>query len=192
MANSPLVKEADQKAAAAEARARGEHKAATWPTVDIATQYAYLAKYNNWDVYFRNFLANNFTGGLNLRIPIFNSVQKAKAEQADADAMIARKQADLTRNQVGENTLKLQRSLRQLSAARDVARLEWKVAQGELEAVTGRMDTGAANSRDQANARLDVDNKHAAYLDAEFELCRAELQLLKTTGELENWAIPPH
>ncbi len=192
VANSPLVKEADQKAAAAEARARGEHKAATWPTVDIATQYAYLAKYNNWDVYFRNFLANNFTGGLNLRIPIFNSVQKAKAEQADADAMIARKQADLTRNQVGENTLKLQRSLRQLSAARDVARLEWKVAQGELEAVTGRMDTGAANSRDQANARLDVDDKHAAYLDAEFELCRAELQLLKTTGELENWAIPPH
>jgi len=194
VANSPIVKEADQKAAAAEARARGEHKAATWPTADIAAQYAYLARYNNWENYFRTgtFLVNNFTGGLNIRIPILNSVQKAKAEEADADAMIARKQADLTRNQVGESALKLQRSLRQLTAARDVAKLEWEVAQGELEAVTGRMETGAANSRDQANARLDVDDKHAAYLDAEFELCRAELQLLKITGELENWAIPPH
>ena len=192
VANSPLVKEADQKAAAAEARARGEHKAVTWPTVDVATQYAYLAKYNNYDVYFRNFLANNFTGGLNIRIPVYNAVQKAKAEQADADAMMARKQADLTRNQVGENSLKLQRSLRQLAAARDVSRLEWEVAQGELEAVTGRMETGAANTRDQANARLNVDDKQAAYIDAEFELCRAELQLLQVTGELENWAIPPH
>jgi outer membrane protein len=192
--NSPLVKQADQKVAAAEARARGEHKAANWPTVDVATQYAYLAKYNNWDVYFRQgtFLANNFTGGLNIRIPVFNSVQKAKAEEADADAAMTRKQADLTRNQVGENALKLQRSLRRLTAARDVARLEWEVAQGELEAVTGRMGTGAANSRDQANARLDVDDKHAAYLDAEFDLSRAELQLLRATGELENWAIPRH
>ena len=118
-------------------------------------------------------------------------MQKAKAEEADADAMMARKQADLTRNQVSEETLKLQRSLRQLAAARDVAKLEWEVAQGQLEAVTARLQTGGANTRDEANARLDVDDKHAAYLDAEFELCRAELQLLRLTGELGNWAIPP-
>ncbi len=28
------------------------------------------------------------------------------------------------------------------------------------------------------------------YLDAEFEMTRAELQLLRLTGELENWAVP--
>jgi len=192
VANSPVVKQADQKVAAAEARAKGEHKAATTPTIDVATQYAYLAKYNNWSVFFVNNITNNFTGGLNVRFPIFNSVQKAKAAEADADAMMARKQADLTRNQVGEDALKLQRSLRQLAAARDVAKLEWEVAQGELESVTTRMGTGVANPRDQANARLDVDDKHAAYLDAEFALCKAELQLLRITGELEEWAIPPH
>ena len=191
VANSPVVKLAEQKVAAAEARAKGEHKAAVWPTVDVASQYAYLARYNNYDVYFRNFLPNNFTGGLNIRIPIYNPVQRAKAQEADGDAMIARKQAELTKNKVGEDTLKLQRSLRQLAAARDVAKLEWEVAQGELDAVTARAQTGAANPRDQENARLDMDDKHAAYLDAEFELSRAELQLLKLTGELENWAIPP-
>ena len=189
---SPAVKLADQKAEAAETRAQGEHKATRWPIVDVATQYAYLARFNNYEQYYKSYLANNFTGGLNIRIPIFNAIQKAKAEEADADAMIARKQADLTRNQVGEDTLKLQRSLRQLAAARDVAKLEWEVGQGELEAVTARAQMGSANPRDQENAHLDVDDKYAAYLDAEFELSRAELQLLKLTGELENWAIPPH
>ena len=53
-------------------------------------------------------------------------MQKAKAQEADADAQIAQKQVDLTKNKVSEDALKLQRSLRQLSAARDVAKLEWE------------------------------------------------------------------
>ena len=189
--NSLAVKMAEQKVAAAQARANGEHKAAVMPTIDLASQYAYLAKFNNYDLYYKNYTANNFSGGLNLRIPIFNSVQKAKAQEADADALIAKKQADLTKNQVSEDTLKLQRSLRQLSAARDVAKLEWEVSQGDLDAVKGKMQTGSANTRDEQIAELDTDDKHAGYLDSEFELSRTELQLLRLTGELENWAIPP-
>jgi len=188
--NSPTVKLAQQKAAAAEAAAKGEHKVML-PTIDLATQYAYLAKFNNYDLYYSHYLANNFSGGLNIRFPIFNSVQKAKAAAADADAMIAHKQADLTSNQVAEDTLKLQRSLRQLSAARDVAKLEWQVAQGDLEVVSSRNETGNSNPKELQNAQLEVDDKYAAYLDTELAFDRAELQLLRLTGELENWAIPP-
>ena len=189
--NSLAVRQAEQKVEAAKARARGEHKALKMPIIDLASQYAYLAKYNNYELYYRNYTANNFSGGLNLRFLLFNSVQKAKAEEADATALIAEKQVDLTKNQVSEEALKLQRSLRQLAAARDVARLEWEVAQGDLEGVKGRVDTGGANTRDQQNARLDAEDKHAAYFDAQLELSRAELQLLRLTGELEKWAIPP-
>ena len=188
--NSYPVKLAQQKAAAAQVRADGEHKAAVMPTVDLASQYAYLAKFNNYDLYYRNYTANNFSGGMNLRIPLFNSVQKAKAQEADADAMLAKKQAELTKDQVREDTLKLQRSLRQLSAARDVAKLEWEVSQGDLESVKSRVQTGEANTRDEQNGELDTDDKQAAYIDAEFELSRAELQLLRLTGQLESWAIP--
>ena len=189
--NSPAVKLAEKKAAAQAARAKGEHLATNWPIIDVATQYAYLARFNNYDQYYRKYQASNFAGGLNIRFPIFNSVQKAKAQEADAETLMAEKQTELTRNQVGEDALKLQRSLRQLSAARDVAKLEWKVSQGDLDAVQARLDTGNANTRDQQNAQLDVEDKYAAYLDAEFECDRAELQLLRLTGELENWAIPP-
>ena len=189
VANSPTVKLADQKAEAAAARAKGEHKA-TLPYADVATQYAYLARYNNYDQYFLNYNANNLAAGINIKFPFFNPVQKAHAAQADADAVVARKQAELTRNQVSEDTLKLQRSLRQLQAARDVSKLEWQVSQGDLDSAKARIQTGNANTRDVQMAELEVNDKYAAYLDAQFELTRAELQLLRLTGELENWAIP--
>ncbi len=61
--------------------------------------------------------------------------------------MIARKQVETTSNQVSENALKLQRSLRQLEAARDVAKLEWEVAKGDLEVVTAHAQTGTSNPK---------------------------------------------
>jgi outer membrane protein TolC len=187
--NSPVVKLAEQKAEAAAARAKGEHRA-NLPFADIASQYAYLARFNNYDQYFLNYNANNLAAGINIKFPFFNPVQKARAAQADADTVVARKQAELTRNQVSEDTLKLQRSLRQLQAARDVSKLEWQVSQGDLDSTNARIQTGNANTRDVQMAELEVNDKYAAYLDAEFELTRAELQLLRLTGELENWAIP--
>ncbi len=189
VANSPVVKLADQKVESAAARAKGEHRA-TLPYADLASQYAYLARFNNYDQYFLKYTSNNLAAGLNIKFPFLNPVQKAHAQQADADTIVARKQADLTRNEVSENALKLQRSLRQLQAARDVAKLEWQVSQGDLEGVRARIQTGAANTRDEQVSQLDVNDKYAAYLDTEFELARASLQLLRITGELENWAIP--
>ena len=189
VSNSPVVKLADQKVEAAAARAKGEHRA-TLPYADIASQYAYLARFNGYDQYFIKYTSNNLAAGLNIKFPFFNPVQKARAAQADADTIVARKQADLTRNQVSENALKLQRSLRQLQAARDVAKLEWQVSQGDLETVQARIQAGTGSTRDAQIAQLEVNDKYAAYLDAEFELTRAGLQLLRLTGELENWAVP--
>ena len=117
VANSPVVKLADQKVEAAAARAKGEHRA-TLPYADLASQYAYLARFNNYDQYFLKYTSNNLAAGLNIKFPFLNPVQKARAAQADADTIVARKQADLTRNDVSENALKLQRSLRQLAGGK--------------------------------------------------------------------------
>ena len=118
-------------------------------------------------------------------------MQKAKAQEADADATIAQKQVDLTKNQVSEDALKLQRSLRQLSAARDVAKLEWEVSQGDLEGVKAgcKPETPIRGTSRMPNSTPTTSTPPTS--TAEFELSRAELQLLRLTGELENWAIPP-
>ena len=186
--NSPVVKAADHKAQAEAFRARAEHK--QWlPTIDFAAQYARLAKFNNYDLYYLRYQADNAAIGLNIRFPFFNLSQHAVAEAADADAIKAKKQAELARNQVKEDTLKLQRSLVQLAAAAEVAKLEYEVANTGVDAAQGRVETGNATSRDVENARLDASDRYAAYLDAQLELEKAQMQLMRQTGELYDWSV---
>jgi hypothetical protein len=45
------------------------------------------------------------------------------------------------------------------------------------------------SARDVANAKLQVGDKYSQYVDTSFELDKARLQLLRATGELENWAL---
>jgi outer membrane protein TolC len=186
-ANSPVVKVADQRAEAEQFRARAEHK--QWlPTIDFAAQYARLTTYNNYDRYYLRYQPDNASIGVNIRFPIFNASQRATAEAADADVIKARKEADLARNQVREDTLKLQRSLAQLAAATEVAKLEYEIAITAVEAAQGRLDTGNATTRDVENARLDATDRHAAYLDAQLEMQKAQIQLLRQTGEIFDWS----
>ena len=191
VSNSLDVKLAEQKVAAAKARAQGEHKALIMPTVDLASQYAYLAKFNNYDLYYRNYTANNFSGGLNIRFPIFNSVQKAKAQEADADAH-NRPEASRPDQEQG------QRGRTEASALVAPAFGGARRGQTGVGGFARRSGSGQgpganrkANTRDQQNAELDTDDKHAAYLDAEFELSRAELAAAaayRRTGELGHSA----
>jgi outer membrane protein TolC len=186
-ANSPAVKAADQKAQAEEARARGEHK--QWlPTIDFAAQYARLTRFNNYDVYYNRYQPNNASIGLNIRWPIFSAPQRKAAEAADADALKAKAEAELARNQVTEETLRLQRTLAQLSAAVDVARLEYEVANTGVDAAQGRVETGNATARDVENARLEASDRYAAYLDAQLEYEKLQLQLMRMTGEIYDWS----
>jgi outer membrane protein TolC len=185
---SPAVKMADQQARAKEYRASGEHKQLL-PMIDLASQYAVLARFNNYDQFFQRFQRNNVTAGVEIRFPLLNFSQRAHAEAADAEALKARRQAEAVRHQVSTETLKLQRAVQQLAAARDVAKLEHQLALSDVDAAQARIDAGAATVRDQENARAAEHDKYAAYLDASFELQKAELQLLRATGELQNWAM---
>lgn len=189
IANSPAVKSADKKAAAEAARAKGEHKA--WlPTIDFAAQYARLARFNNYDVYYRNFTPDNAAIGLNIRFPFFVESQRRAADAADADAIKAKKEAEMARDQVREETLKVQRTVAQLAAAVDVARLEYEVSNTGVQAAQGRLESGNANPRDVDNAQVDASERYAAYLDAQLELQKTQMQLMRMTGDIYNWASP--
>jgi outer membrane protein TolC len=187
LANSSALKVAEERQKGREQQAKGEHNA-LYPTVDFAAQYARLARYNNYDQFFKKFEPDNATIGVVMRLPFLNPQQRAKAQTAAADALRAKSETDAVRNQVSAQTLKVQRSLPQLAAARDVAKLEWELAQGDLDAVTAKLQTGTANLRDQENARIEVNDKYATYLDTTFEYDKARLQLMSMTGDLQGWA----
>ena len=122
-------------------------------------------------------------------LPLFNASQRARAQAADADAVKATKQAEAAKNQVSEQTLRLQRSVAQLQAARDVAQLELEIAQKNLDAVQTRMDNGAANLHDLDDARTQVGERFIALQDVNFNLECSQLGLLRSTGDLEKWAL---
>jgi outer membrane protein len=186
--SNPVVGFAQERANAQAFRARAEHLA-LWPSVDFATQYAVLAKFNNWLQFFptRAFERNNATLGVVIRFPFFNAPQHAHADAADADAIRARKEADATKNQVSQETKKLQHSVEQLTAAKEVSELEYEIAKSDADAVEIRMNSGNATVHDSANARTQMAEKFTALQDANFQLLRARIGLLRATGELESW-----
>ena len=184
--SSPVVQAADTRAGAESLRARGEHRSLL-PSVDFAAQYAVLSRYNNYDQFYKSFDRNNATVGVAIRFPFLNPSQHARAQAADAAAMRAKKDAQSARNQVSQETLKLQRTVEQLAAAQEVTDLEYKVAHSSLEATQVRVDAGTATLHDLADARTQADDRYNALQDANFQLERAHIALLRATGELEGW-----
>ena len=203
--SSPSVQAAIEHARAQYLRAQGEHKA-LWPSVDFAAQYALLSKFNNYQNYYipsrpcttslgeflcvtDTFRQNNATIGVDIRFPLFNQSLRSRAQAADADARKAAKQAEAAKNQATEETLRLQRSVAQFQAARDVAQLEHEIAEKNVTTVQTKIDAGTANLHDLDDARTQESERFMTLQDVVFELQRAQLALLRSTGDLEKWAL---
>jgi outer membrane protein len=202
---NPNVLAAVDHARAQYLRAAGEHRS-FWPSIDFAAQYALLSTFNNFQHYYipanpctvdgvsvlcvdDTFRRNNATIGLSIRFPFLNLSQRAKAQAADADALKASKQAEATRNQVSEETLRLERAVAQMEAAQEVAQLENEIAQKNLDAIQTRIDAGTANLHDLDDARSQASERFIALQDVTFELQRSQLGLLRSNGDLEKWAL---
>jgi len=186
--SNPVVESAQEHATAELFRARAEHRA-LWPSVDFASQYAVLAKYNNWVTYFPQgtFQRNNASVGVVIRFPFFNASQHAHAEVVDAEALRAKKEVESTKHQVSQQVLKLQHSVGELQAAQAVSELEYEIAKSNLDAVEIRMNSGTATIHDDADSRTNLYEKYDSLQDANFELLKAQVGLLRATGDLENW-----
>jgi outer membrane protein TolC len=185
---NPNVEAAVEHARAQYLRVDGERRS-LWPSVDFAAQYALLATYNNYGEYYKHFQPNNATVGVAIHLPFLNLAQHAKIQEAEADALKAKEQAQAARNQASEETLRLQRAVTQMQAAHDVAELEYEIAQKSVEAVETRMKDGSANLHDLDNARSQSSEKLIALQDVTFELERNQVELLRSTGDLETWAL---
>lgn len=185
---SPAVQAANTHFLAEMQKAKGEHRA-LWPSIDFASQYALLASFNNYENYFvpGSFQQHNATIGIAMRFPFLNQSQRAHAQAADAEAIHAKKDAENTRNQVSDEVLRLRRSVEQLDAAQQVANLEYQIAESGLQAAQIRMNSGTATVHDAEDARVLVTERFNSLQDADFELERARIGLLRVTGELPGW-----
>lgn len=191
VAASPAIRFAEQHSLAEAMRASGEHRSLL-PSIDFSAQYARFSTFNNYTQYFppHTFQLDNATIGFALRIPLFNASQRARADAAAAEALKAKKQVEAARNQVAEETLKLQRAAEQLEAAREVAQLEYQLAQSGLEAAQTKIDAKTGSLHELADARVQAAERYLLFQDADFEYQRVRMSLLRATGDLEKWALP--
>ncbi len=187
---SPTVQAAVEHARAQYLRVKGERRS-LWPSMDFAAQYANLATYNGYQKYYQphSFQPNNATVGVAIHLPFLNYAQHARVQEAESEALKATKEADAARNQVSEQTLRLERSVTQMQAARDVTELEYEIAQKNVEAVRTRMDSSTANLHDLDTAQTQASERLIALQDVTFELERSQVALLRATGDLETWAL---
>jgi outer membrane protein TolC len=188
--NNSAVKVAEEAAQAKAFHAKGEEKQ-LYPSVDLVSQYAVLSRANNYDEFFNRFQRNNFTFGAAIRFPFFNPSQRAAAKAAEADALKAQKEAQNVKDQVSLETLRLQRSVAHLSAARDVAKLEHQLAESDIETTHEKIQAGGATLKDEQATRITEHERYATYLNSTFELDKAQVQLLRQIGQLESWALGP-
>jgi len=158
--------------------------ATKWPTADLFAEYGLFAKFNNFQDFFQRFQRNNFNIGLQIRIPLVNSQRSANVALARSELTTAEMDLKAKRQNVELDVERQYQHLRELDAAREVARLELKLAQESLQIVQANFGEGRSNLRDVEKARLEENDKWLAFLDSDFEHQKAQLDLLNTTGDL--------
>ena len=189
--SNPAVEAAEQSAMAKQLRARGEHRA-LYPSADFSTQYGVInTSLTNYEQFFvpHTFQTQNVTFGLVLRFPFFDRSQRARAAAADAEALRAGKEAEQIKNKAALDAVQLQHNVDQLLAARHVSDLRYKLAENELDAVHERMEAQVGTQRDLQNAAIDAAERTLERINADFELQRSEIELLRMRSELEGWAL---
>jgi outer membrane protein len=183
MEYSVEIRQAELDYRAKQERVKGE-KGGYFPTVDLVGKYSLLSKINNYQNYFKTFQKNNVNVGLQISIPIFSAHTSAAVELASEDLHRSELELAATRNRVEGEVRRTARRVRETEAAREVARLELKLAQEELHIVQAKFEEGHANLREVEKLRLEESTKWLAFLDSDFDSQQASLELLRMTGQL--------
>lgn len=185
--NNPSIAFAESDVRAKEFRLTGERRG-YWPTLDLVSVYSVLAKFNfrNYTNIYNNFRYNNLNAGISLQVPIFSSKTRARVALAQADLDAAKINLASKRNQVSAEVRQKSRKVQQADAGKEVSRLELQLAQQNVAVLQAQFGEGKTNLRDVEKARLDESEKWMMYLDATFQRQQAQLELLRTAGQIDK------
>jgi outer membrane protein TolC len=191
-----MAAQSNTRLAAAESDVRGKEfrlkgeKRGYWPTLQLVTIYDVLAKYNFNNSFLvineRNFRSNNLNAGVSINVPIYSAKTRANVALAQVNLDAAKINLSNTRSQVSAEVRQKSRKVQQADATKEVARLELQLSQQNLAVLQSQFGEGKVNLRDVEKGRLDENEKWMAYLDANFQRQQAQLDLLKTAGQLEK------
>jgi outer membrane protein TolC len=170
---------------AREFRLAGE-KRGYYPTLQFVAIYSRLANFNNYLDYFKKFQPNNFNAGVQIQVPLFSAQTRANIALAQVNLEVAKTALADKRSAVTSDVRMKTRTLRERDAAKEVARLELQLAQQNVTVLQSQFAEGKINVREVERARLDESEKWMDYLNAGFRRQQAQLDLLRTAGQLDK------
>jgi outer membrane protein TolC len=185
MQNNAGLRIAESDVRAKEFRLRGE-KRGYLPTLELVSVYSVLARYNNYDLFFNRFQRNNFNAGVQVEVPLFSARTRAAIGLAQVNLDVAKANLANKKSEVSADVRLKTRRLRERDAAKEVARLELQLAQQNVAVLQSQFGEGKLNLREVEKARLEENDKWMAYLDANFQRQQAQIELLKTAGQLDK------
>ena len=185
LTNNTGLRLAESDVRAKEFRLKGERRG-YFPTLELVSVYSVLAKFNNYAEFFNHFQRNNYNAGIDVRVPIFSAQIKANIGLARVNVDAARAALTSKRTELTADVRQKTRRVREMDAAKEVARLELQLAQQNVAVLQAQFDEGKLSLKDLERARLDENDKWMAYLDTNFQKQQAQLDLLKTAGQLDK------
>jgi outer membrane protein TolC len=185
LSNNTDLRLAESDVRAKEFRLRGE-KRGYLPTLELVSIYSVLAKFNNYSEFFNHFQRNNYNAGIDMHVPIFSAQIRANIGLAQVNLNAAKASLSSKRTELTADVRQKTRRVRELDAAKEVARLELQLAQQNVAVLQAQFGEGKLSLQDMEKARLGENDKWMAYLDANFQKQQAQLDLLKTAGQLDK------
>jgi len=160
-------------------------RAARLPRLELVAQYGLLARFNNYEEFFRKFQRHNGQLGVSFQIPLFaRPVIEARAGKAEAEAAQLRVRMRALREEIAAEARRLHQAAREAEAAGEVARLDLEVAREQVSVVLAQMEEGRAGLRQLEEARFQENEKWMAFYEARYALELARLSLAARTGTL--------
>jgi outer membrane protein TolC len=185
MQNNAGLRIAESDVRAKEFRLMGERRG-NLPTLELVSVYSLLARYNNYAQFFNHFQKNNFNAGVQVQVPLFSARTKAAIGLAKVNLDVAKANLANKKSEVSADVRLKTRRLRERDAAKEVARLELQLAQQNVAVLQSQFGEGKLNLREVEKARLEESEKWMAYLDANFQRQQAQIELLRTAGQLDK------
>jgi outer membrane protein len=184
LASNNEIRQLESQIAAKELEIRGE-RAARLPRVDLVAQYAMLARFNNYDEFFRKFQRNNGEIGVSVQLPVIPG-PAINAQVAGTVTDIERVRAEIasTRNRIISDVEQSFREQKKADTAANVARLDLDVAREQASVILAQMEEGRATLRQAEEARTAENQKWIALYDAQYALEKARWNLLRLSGGL--------
>jgi outer membrane protein TolC len=190
--DSPSMLSAEENARGKRERAKADSLYTWRPQISFAAQYGRVSPIENVSEFYN--LHNNYNSasiGIQIQFPLLDQVRRAAAQESAADARRSENELPGLRFDQEEGRKKLLRSLPELAANAELAELEQKIAETELNSALVQMKQASGGPlmtpKDEMNARIQERQKYLDLLDARLQLAKAQISLLRQTGGLEKW-----